>query len=114
MIYSKEFRREVLAACDACGGTREVATRFSVSESWVRRIKQERRESGKTAPKTTRDRQPTWKVWSDWLRQSVAEQPDIYLHELQSKLDAEHGVRLSQRLLSEACRALGLTRKKRR
>ena len=43
--YSKEFRREVLAACDAGGGTREVALRFDVSESSVRRIKQDRRES---------------------------------------------------------------------
>jgi uracil-DNA glycosylase len=31
--YSKEFRRDVLAACDAGGGTREVALRFGVSES---------------------------------------------------------------------------------
>ena len=42
--YSKEFRRDVLRACDAGGGTREVALKFDVSESWVRRIKQERRE----------------------------------------------------------------------
>ena len=54
--YSKEFRRDVLAACDAGTGTREVALRFGVSESWVRRIKQERREQGKVAPKTTRNR----------------------------------------------------------
>lgn len=46
--YSKEFRREVLAACDAGGKTRAVATQFQVSEAWVRRIKQERREQGKT------------------------------------------------------------------
>lgn len=32
--------------------TRAVALRFDVSESWVRRIKQERRDQGKTAPKT--------------------------------------------------------------
>ena len=112
--YSKEFRREVLAACDAGGGTREVAMQFDVSESWVRRIKQERRELGKTAPKTTRDRRPSWQKWSDWLRHSVAEQPDIYLHELQAKLESEHETRLSQRTFSEACRALGLTRKNRR
>jgi hypothetical protein len=58
MIYSKERRGEVLAACDAGKGTREVALLFVVSESWVRRIKQERRESGKVAPKLTRDRTP--------------------------------------------------------
>ena len=50
--YSKEFRRDVLAACDAGEGTRAVALRFGVSESWVRRIKQERREQGKIAPLT--------------------------------------------------------------
>jgi transposase len=59
VMYSKEFRREVLAARDAGGGTREVATRFDVSKSWVRRIKQERRELGKAAPKATRDRRPS-------------------------------------------------------
>ena len=44
--YSMEFRRDVLTACDAGGATREVAVRFCVSESWVRRIKQDRRETG--------------------------------------------------------------------
>ena len=42
--FSKEFRGEVLAACDRGRSTREVATSFNVSESWVHRVKQERRE----------------------------------------------------------------------
>ena len=48
--FSKEFRGEVLAACDRGRSTREVATHFNVSESWVRRVKQERRELNKVAP----------------------------------------------------------------
>ena len=44
--YDAGFREEVLAACDAHEGTRAVALRFKVSESWVRRIKQQRRETG--------------------------------------------------------------------
>jgi transposase len=52
--YSKEMRREILAACDRGEGTRAVALRFRCSESWVRRVKQERRELGKTAPLLTR------------------------------------------------------------
>ena len=112
--YSKEFRREVLAACDAGGGTREVATRFRVSESWVRRIKQQRREQGKTAPKTTRDRRPSWAKWSGWLKDTFNAQPDLYIHEVQAMLLAEHDVELSESTLGVACRALGLTRKKRR
>ena len=55
--YSKEFRRDVLAACDFGEGTRLIALRFKVSESWVRRIKQERREQGKLA--LGRDPQPS-------------------------------------------------------
>ena len=58
--YSKEFRRDVLRECDSGKRTREVATKFNISESWVRRIKQERRETGKIAPATTRNRQPKW------------------------------------------------------
>ena len=52
--YSKEFRGQVLAACDRGRSTREVATYFNVSESWVRRMKQERRELDKIAPCPTR------------------------------------------------------------
>ena len=58
--YSKEMRREVLAACDRGEGTRAVALHFRCSESWVRRVKQERREAGKTAPLLTRRRTPKW------------------------------------------------------
>ena len=112
--YSKEFRRDVLAMCDAGGGTREVATRFGVSESWVRRIKQERRECGKVAPKTTRDRSHVWEAWSDWLGEKIDDQPDIYLREIQADLKSELGVEVSQWTIGRACRSLQRTRKKRR
>ena len=112
-MYSKEFRREVLAACEAGGGTREVATRFGVSESWVRRIKQEKRESGKTAPKTTRHRRRSWEAWQDWLEQKIDQQPDIYLREIQAALKSELGIETSLWTVSKACRAIKRTRKKR-
>lgn len=44
-----ESRAEILAACDAGEGTRVVAVRYGVSESWVRRVKQQRREDGSAA-----------------------------------------------------------------
>ena len=112
--YSKEFRRDVLAACDAGEGTRVVATRFGVSESWVRRIKQERRESGKVAPKTTRDRKHIWEAWTDWLIAKIDQRPDIYLREIQADLKSELGVEVSLWTIAHACRAVGRTRKKRR
>lgn len=112
--YSKEFRRDVLAACDAGKGTREVATQFGVSESWVRRIKQVRRESGRVRAKTTRDRKHVWEDWTDWLEKKLDDRPDMYLRELQADLKAELGVEVSLWTLSKACRAVGRTRKKRR
>ena len=65
MAYSKERRREILEACDKGGGNWEVALRFQVGESWVRRVKQERRKLGKTAPCTTRKRIPKRHVIAD-------------------------------------------------
>lgn len=112
--YSKEFRRDVLAACDAGEGTRAVALRFRVSESWVRRILQERREQGKTAPSSTRRRRKTWEPHAAWLLAKLDERPDIYLRELVVAAREERGWEVSDVTLSRACRALRRTRKKRR
>jgi len=112
--YSKEFRRDVLAACDAGEGTRSVALRFDVSESWVRRIKQERREQGKVAPLATRRRRKVWEPYAEWLLAQLDACPDAYLRELQAAAQAELGWEVSDVTLSRACRALRRTRKKRR
>lgn len=112
--YSKEFRRDVLSACDAGEGTRAIALRFGVSESWVRRVKQERREQGKTAPSSTRRRRKTWEPHAAWLLAKLDERPDIYLRELVAAAQAELGWEVSDVTLSRACRALRHTRKKRR
>jgi transposase len=72
MTYSKERRAEVLAECDAGKETREVALLFKISESWVRRVKQERRERGKVAPATTRRRRRDWEPRADWLRERIS------------------------------------------
>lgn len=111
--YSKEFRREVLSACDAGEETRAVALRFKVSESWVRRIKQERREQGKLAPHTKRRRRKVWESYVDWILAKLAERPDIYLRELVAAAKEELGWEVSDVTLSRACRALQRTRKKR-
>ena len=113
MIYSKERRAEVLRECDAGRGTREVAAFFGVSESWVRRVKQERRELGKVAPKLTRDRTPSWVPHAGWLRDEVAARPDATLRELTAAA-ADRGWSVGKSTLARALRALGLTRKKRR
>ena len=88
--------------------------RFDVSESWVRRIKQERREQGKLAPHSKRRRKKTWEPYAAWLLAKLDERPDIYLRELVAAAQAELGWEVSDVTLSRACRALRQTRKKRR
>ena len=106
--YSKQFRRDVLRAYDEGCGTREVALRIGVSESWVRRNKQERRETGKVAPLTTRNRTPQWRAIED-IRRVVKEQPDLTLEELKAEL----GTELSRTTLCRALQVMKLTLKKR-
>jgi transposase len=112
--YSAEFRGEVLAACDANENTQAVALRFDVSESWVRRIKQQRRETGQVAPRKATPRKPKWHAWADWLLAKLAAQPDIYLRELQVQLKEERGEDVCLMTICNACRELEQSRKKRR
>jgi transposase len=107
--YSIDLRQRVLEDCDAGGSTREVALKYRVSESWVRRLKQRRREHGEVAPRRSGNPQPPrWQAHAEQLEQLVAEQPDATLSELQQRL----GTRLSPQTLSRALRALQLTFKK--
>lgn len=107
--YSMDLRQRVLADCDAKMETRAVATKYRVSESWVRRLKQRRRESGEIAPRPPRNKvQPRWLPYVDRLKELVDEQPDATLRELRDRL----GVSLSLMTICRALRALQLTFKK--
>jgi transposase len=110
--YSVTLRGEVLAACDASEGTRVIAARFKVSESWVRRIKQQRRETGQVAPKTAVPRRPKWHAWADWLVAKITARPDIYLRELQAELKQERDEDVCLMTICNACRTLEQSRKK--
>lgn len=110
--YSTKIRSEVLAACDANEGTRVIAQRFNVSESWIRRVKQQRRETGQVEPKTASPRKPKWHAWADWLIAKIAARPDIYLRELQAELKQEIGEEVCLMTICNACVALEQTRKK--
>lgn len=108
MAYSKEFRRQILAACDGGLGTQAVALRFEVSQSWVRRVKQERRELGKLGPATKRRRTPEWAAEAEQIRAAIQRTPDLTLSELQAELETP----LSRATLCRALRALKLSFKK--
>ncbi len=107
--YSIDLRKRVLEDCDAGGSTRQVALKYRVSESWVRRLKQRRRESGEIAPRPSRNKcQPRWLPYANRLQELVHQQPDATLREWRDQL----GVSLSVMTLCRALRSLQLTFKK--
>jgi transposase len=109
--YSADLRERVLADCDAGSGTPAVAAKYRVSESWVRRLKQVRRETGRTTPADQR-RGPTpgWVAHADAIRAAVAADPDATLAEYRTRF----ALPLSRSALARALVALGLSRKKSR
>jgi transposase len=111
--YSMDLRRRVLNDADAGMGTRAVAAKFSVSESWVRRLKQRRREGGSMSPRKAGNPSPAILApHREALRGLVAERPDATLAELRDRLADARGVRVSVATLWRTLDALRLTFKK--
>jgi transposase len=109
--YSTDLRERVLQDCDAGIGTRAVARKYRVSESWVRRLKQTRRDTGRVAPAAQRrGRVPGWVTYADRIREAVRQDPDATLAEYHARF----ALPLSRSALARALVALGLSRKKSR
>jgi transposase len=109
--YSDDLRARVLAACDAGEEVAAVAEQFTVSASWVRRVRQVRRESGRvSAAPHAGGRTPAWVTHADAIRRAVRDDPDATLDEHLTTL----ALPLSRPALARALVALGLSRKKSR
>ena len=114
--YSLDFRKRVLAMCDKGRTTREVARVFDVSESWVRRIKQLRREQGLLGPLPGGGRRhghfdaARLSQLEGWLRQH----PDATLEWLRARVIREMELRCSLMGVFRAVRKLGWSLKKKR
>jgi transposase len=87
--YSLDLRQRVLAAVDEGQQTRgQIAQRFAVSTSWIRRLVQRRRATASIAPRPQR-RGPAPKRDEPRLarlRELVGRQPDATLAELRDRL----------------------------
>jgi transposase len=107
--YSADLRQRVLADWDSGMASDEVAAKYRVSASGIRRLKQRRRETGSTAPKPQRPGpQPGGTEHADRLSASVREPPDATLEEHRRRL----GLSFSASTWCRALKALGLTVKK--
>jgi transposase len=108
--YSIDLRERVLAACDDGSGTSEVAESFGVSEAWVRRLKQRRRETGLIGPRTPARSgpPPVLADQADRLRRLVRDHPGLSSGEYRDRL----GVDVVALTVWRALRRLGYTFKK--
>ncbi len=104
----KATRAEILAMYDQGHSTGEVCRALGVCSAWARRVKQERRELGKTENSTTRRRTFPWMSYKERIQQALSQQPDLTLRELQEHL----GTTLHRGTLCRALQRLKLTFKK--
>ena len=107
--YPQALRDRVLSAYDRGMKTQQIADVFAVSPAWARRIKQRRRETGETTPRSMGG-VTVVKIDMDRLRQLVETQPDATIRELHAWL----GVDCSESAVGMALKRLKLTFKKRR
>lgn len=108
-------RRAVEAYLRGDGTQAEVAKMFSVLPktlgAWVRKY----RETGDLSPKAYKPGRAYEidEAGEELLRTWLAEQPDLYEHELVERL-AEQGIHVGRSTVGRTLRRLGLSRKKRR
>ena len=104
--YSMDLRERVIGDCDAGLPTKQVAQKYSVSPSWVRRLKQQRRERGDILPRDAGHRPRSFD--REQLQKLVEQTPDATLVELRERL----GTTCSLSALHKALVQLKLTYKK--
>jgi transposase len=106
--YSIDLRAKVLAAHDRGSRHNDIAEMFSVSQSWVRRVVQRRREHGELAPRPRIGHHPV-KIDRARLAELVAAAPDATLAELRNRLGVDCSISAVWRVVRE----LGFSYKKR-
>lgn len=111
--YSLDLRRRVIKACDERAGTLAgIAERFSVSVSWITKLKRRRRQTGSIAaqPHGAGRRPALDEAACERLRELVAQDSDATLAQLCDRI----GVTVSPSAMDRTPGRLGLTYKKRR
>jgi transposase len=115
--YSDDLRRKLLEAYDRGEGSlRALAERFGVSVPWAWKISRQRRRSGRME-RVEQRHGPQSRITAEAqasLRGLVRQQPDATLVELQQRLGASTGIRISYQHLWRVLQKMGLGLKKSR
>ncbi len=113
--YSLDLRQRVVSTYEAGQTTiKEVAKRFSVGETFVKKMLWQKRSSGVVPPPAHGGGKP--RVLSEKhltaLRRWLKKEPDLTLSELQEKMKQEKKKSVSVATLGKVLQAERLTRKK--
>lgn len=113
--YSLDFRQKIVSAYENGVETIvEVAERFEVSPSFIKKMLAQSRLTGSLAPIGHRGGQPRRLAdkHRKWLLKTVLDEPDITLSDLQERLAGKKQIAVSVPTLSRELRAMNLRRKK--
>ena len=115
--YSLDLREKVVSVYENEPETIvEVAERFEVSPSFIKKLLAQKRATGDLAPLGHRGGQPKRLSAKHcrWLLKTVLAKPDMTLADLQEQLEKEKKIKVSVATLSRELRRLNLRRKKNR
>ncbi len=115
--YSLDLRQRVVSAYENGVETiLEVAERFEVSQSFIKKLLRRKRTTGEIAPVGHRGGQPKRlsEQHRQWILKTVLAEPDITLGELQEQLLSDKNAAVSVATLWRELQSLNLRRKKSR
>lgn len=108
--------RERVAKAKGTGSSYAVAERFSVTDSWVRKIWIRARTLGSVAPlpRGGRRARKVDAAGEQLIRQWLDAQPDLTIDELRERYLSERHIAVSEPAMRRTVNRMGLSRKKRR
>src|ERR1700689_2116330 len=113
--YSMDLRRKVMEALESEGTTDEIAERFGIAGSSVRKWRLRLRRRGELQPGKPPGRKREFSAAHDaQLRQAVESRPDATRGELAEAVAEKLGRVFSKPVITRALKRLGFTRKKKR
>jgi transposase len=113
--YSLDLRARVVRAYEQGGATlAEIAARFSVGQTFVKKMVRQKRETGsiERLPQRAGAKKRLSDAQRQWLALQVKATPDATLSELQEHLATEQNVQVSQATVCRELQAVRLPLKK--
>ncbi len=115
--YSLDLRERVVAAYEKGNNTiAEIAAKFSVGETFLKKMLRQKRQTGSLMrlPHRAGAKKILKATHRQWLAKQIKEQPDATLVELQTNLLEQRRVSVSPATVSRELKLLRLERKKSR